>query len=306
MSRWSSRRLAVVTAIVGLLVAACGGDSGNAGPEATSGGSNVPVEGAVPDTGVPTSDRAPEEELPPPNESEFTGRARVVNLWLDDSLETIEVDVWAGRSFTNGPVLLAEGVGFGEVSDYFSAPDGQSIVFTPAGSGPDAEQVGSMFNPAEGEQILAELVWDDGASIPNRWEIDPEDLDRVPPAPAGPNEGVLALRAGQLTPWEDDLTDDYGGRSFYVGDGAGICIPQTVEEAGFDRSILGGTQPTYHRLAPGSTTVSLHRWLGPDECAGDPVFDFEVEVAGGGQSWVFVYTPDGETLDVLVVPIDVP
>jgi hypothetical protein len=294
----SSRRLIVaVIAATGLVLAGCSSDSSDSGANAAGSSGDV-------DSGSTTTAQGAVPELPPPDEADFTGRARVLNLWLDDALDNVEIDVWAGRTFTNGPVLLADNVGFGEVSDYFSVPDGHSIVFTPSGSGPDGEEIGSMFNPSDGEQILAVLNWDEGTTIPNHWEVDPDDLDRVPPTPTGPDEAILALRAGQLIPWDDELDDDFGGRSYYVGDGAGSCIPQTVEEEGFDSLILGGTQPTYHRLASGPATISFHRWPGLDECASDPVFDFEVDITGGEQVWVFVYTPDGESLETLTVPIE--
>ena len=67
--------------------------------------------------------------------------------------ETAPIDVWGRRTFTNGPILLAEDIGFGESSDYVSAPAGYSLVVVGAGAGPDGDERAGMFNAVDGEQI---------------------------------------------------------------------------------------------------------------------------------------------------------
>ena len=74
-------------------------------------------------------------ELPPPDPSEYEGANRLVNLWVGPAGETMPIDVWGRRTFTNGPILLAEDVGFGESTDYFSAPPGYSLAVVGAGAG---------------------------------------------------------------------------------------------------------------------------------------------------------------------------
>ena len=72
-------------------------------------GSHVPRSAAPVRPSVTDADAAV-DELPPPDGSAFVGRNRVVNLWVGPGGTTQVVDVWARRTFTNGPVLLAEGL----------------------------------------------------------------------------------------------------------------------------------------------------------------------------------------------------
>ena len=116
------RRLFPVFMAVLALLAACGDDT----QDATVATTVAPTE----------STEGLDGELPSPGPELFTGAARLVNLYVDGAGETVEVDVWAHRSFEYGPVLLAEGVGFAELSNYFATPETMSVVIVPAGAGP--------------------------------------------------------------------------------------------------------------------------------------------------------------------------
>lgn len=293
-----SRLALPLSALLLVTLAACGGDDDGGATDTTVARDETTVTTADDSTATTVAD-----ELPPPDESTFVGQARVVNVWLDGDGATQEIDVWAQRSFTNGPVLLAEGLALGEASDYFAAPPGQSIVFTPAGEGNDAEELGSMFSPEDGQQITAMFSWEEGgAFVPNDYEHDESGFQTVEEAPDA-GQGLVTLRAGQLMAHEETLLEAGLGSSFYVGDSTGTCPTQRVEDQGFTASILGGTQPVYLDLEPGSATLTLHEWPSSDECASDPLFELDVDVPDGEATVVYVYTPDGETLDFLQLPI---
>lgn len=258
--------------------------------------------GSSPDTD-PASVTSVAEELPPPDEATFTGQARVLNLYVDDAGEQQEIDVWAQRTFTNGPVLLAESIGFAEASEYFATPSGHSIIFTPAGSGPDGEELGSMFAAQEGEQVTAVYEWDvDGPFIPNDYEKD-ESGNQPVEEPPSTGQGLVILRATQLIPYEESLIEAGLDRSYKVGDGSDVCPTQRVEADGFSPSVLGGTQPVFVDLPSGPATITLHQWTSPDNCASDPLVEFDVDVPDGQAVLVHLYTRDGETLETLTLPV---
>ncbi len=289
----------VGAALLGLagLVVGCSSTSPSSSPSPTA---SVPAVGI----GRPGASTVDSKVLPPPPESSMAGRARVVNLYVDDGGAKLDIDVWAQRTFTEGEVLLAKGVKFGAASDYFVTPKSHSIVFTKAGASVDDAEVASMFNPAKGEQITAMLLWENGkASAPNVWEIDPTGSHDAP-APPSAGEGLVVVRANQLTAFEKKLTPTFGGRSFDVGDGKGACVPQARMTAkGATPAVLGGTQPTLHDLLPGPAAFTLHKWPDNKKCATDPVFTFSVDVSAGETTAVFVYTPDGTSITTLALPV---
>jgi hypothetical protein len=230
----------------------------------------------------------------------------VVNLYIDDGGITQAVDVWAGRSFTNGPVLLAEDIAFGEVSEYFATPDGQAIKIIASGAGPDGDEIGSLFNAVEGEQTTTLWVWDD-QNDSSSWlltEADPEPTIPIPEAPSA-GSGLVILNAMQLMPHVEDSF----ARSFLVGEpSAGACLAQsTTIEPLNDDPIVGGTQNTYHEYPAGPVEFTLHSWPAPsgtEPCTDDPLHGpYEVDAPDGGLSWVFLYTDDGfASVEVLEVP----
>jgi hypothetical protein len=296
--------VAALAAVGGLM--GCGGDDesaddGGDAPDAT--GESTSPDPAATDTdatdGGPTT-----SELPPPEESTFEGQARVVNLYLDGDGATQEIDVWAQRTFTNGPVLLAEGIELGEASEYFSSPAGHSIVFTPAGEGPDGEELGSIFSPTDGQQITGVFAWEEtGPYVPNDYELDPESSTPPEEAPAA-GQGLVILRAHPLMAHEDTLVEAGLGPSFFVGDGSSTCLHQRVEDDGFAASILGGTQPVFVDLPPGAATLTFHDWLkSSEQCDNEPQLEVDVDVPDGEATVVYLYTPDGETVEALQLPI---
>jgi hypothetical protein len=303
-----ARRMAMWAALVALgTLVGCGGgddeaDGGGDGSDTTAADGSTPdATGAPDDTdGAPTT-----SELPPPDESTFEGQGRVVNLYVDGEGATQEIDVWAQRTFTNGPVLLAEGLGLGEASDYFSSPTGHSIIFTPAGSGPDGEELGGMFSPSDGQQITAVYSWEEtGPFVPNDYERDPAASTPPPEAPAEPGQGTVVLRAYPLSPHEESLTAAGLGASFFVGDGSPTCVHQPIEDEGFAASILGGTQPVILELPAGTAGLTFHDWLkSSEQCDNEPQLELDVEVPDGEVTVVYLYTPDGESIELVQLPV---
>jgi hypothetical protein len=301
--------LALLFVLAGAL-AACGSDDDIAGGNRAGDDVNVAAGGETDDLDDNATDDPmvpADDEFPPPDPDTFEGRNRVVNLWIDDEGNTSDIDVWAFRSFTAGPVLLVEGLGFGDVSEYFAAPNGQSIVFTAAGTGPDADELGSMFRAEANQQITAVYTWspdrfsDQETSVPNYWEFDDLDPTMAPDGPAA-GKGLVIIRSPQVWGFEDQLEASLGSKSWRVGAGDGECLHQRVEDEGFSPAILGGTAEILHEADPGTVAFTLHTWPDTDECSTDPVFEAAVDVEADASVLVIVYTPDGESLDTLVLP----
>jgi hypothetical protein len=248
-----------------------------------------------------TTDSVP-AELPAPDPSTFEGANRVVNLWVGEAGHTAAIDVWGRRTFTNGPILLAEDIEFGESSDYFAAPTGYSLVVVGSGAGPDGEELAAMFNAADGEQIT--LVYTNGdttgaVDAPNLYE---SGSDQAPEPPVAGN-GLVVLFAPNVGAFPDELIASVGGDAFYVGDGSAECRTQRIEADGFAASILGGTQRVELELPPGPAAISLHPWLSADECNQPSVHDLTVDVAADRTVMVFVYTRDGTSVESMILPV---
>ena len=255
------------------------------------------------------ADTEPEQvvdELPAPDPSLYDGSNRVVNLWVGPGGTTRPVDVWGRRTFSNGPILLVEELPFGLASDYFAAPPGYSLVVVGAGAGPDGEELAGMFNAARNEQITMIFTNDDpagGVSAPNLWEAS-ADQPGLAPEPPRPGMGLVYLYAPNTRSFDESLTAALGGSSFFVGSGPGACTPQRIEQDGYQASVLGGTQDVQLELAPGPATITLHPWFSPDECEQPPVLEFTVDVPADGIVLVLVYSPDGESIATLQLPVD--
>ena len=245
------------------------------------------------------------DELPPPDASAFVGRNRVVNLWVGAGGVTQTIDVWARRSFTNGPVLLASGLTFGSASDYVAAPVNQSVVIVGSGAGPDGLELASVFNAGDGEQITTIFTNDDDAGAvraPNVFEVAPDGASS-PPQPPTDGNGLAYLYAPNTGSFESSLTLAIGAAAFYVGDGTGSCVAQRIEAAGFAPSILGGTQQVQLDLAPGVTRLSLHAWPSAEQCAQPSLLDVDVDVVPGSGVLVLVFSRDGTSIEVLQLPL---
>jgi hypothetical protein len=304
-----------------LVVTACGGgaDGGAAQPDpldivreqAEASGRTVastPASSLVPattdsalDTGLDTG----LDELPPPDDSVFVGRNRVVNLWVGPGGTTQTVDVWARRTFTNGPVLLAEGLVFGAASGYFAAPAHHSVVVVGAGAGADGLELASMFNAGDGEQVTMIFSNDDDTGrvwAPNVFEIDPGGANSPPATPSDGN-GLVYLYAPNTVSFESSLNLAIGAAAFYVGDGTGACARQRIEDDGFAPSILGGTQNVQLELPPGPARLTMHAWPSADGCAQPSLLDVDVEVTAGAATVVLVYSRDGASIESLQLPM---
>lgn len=303
-------RAVTATAVATLLLSACGGGNDSADlPPVLDNAREAVAEAEQDDEPVVESAVEPDvvdiAELPAPDLSEYEGVNRVVNLWVGEAGETQTIDVWGRRTFTNGPILLADGLEFGAASAYFSAPQGYSLVVVGGGAGPDADELAGMFNAVDGEQITMIYTNDDeqgAVSAPNLWE---RDLDGRSGTPAPPQAGLglVYLYAPNTRSFGDSLTSSVGSDSYYVGDGAGACRHQRVEDEGFQASVLGGTQNVQLDLPPGPNTITLHPWPSFDDCAGPTVLAIDVDVPADGSVMVLVYSADGRSLDTLQLPI---
>jgi hypothetical protein len=300
------RSLVPLFIVLALTAAACGGDDASPVTTRAPANTDAPATTAAPATTEETATTI--GELPPPDPADYTGSARVVNLYLDGDGNTSTVDVWGRRTFTSGPILLVEGIEFGEVSDYFAAPDGYSIDLVAEGTGPDGEEVGSLSNPQAGEQSTTLFLWDgEGdttASLLFNEKVAPDSLFTVPEAPPA-GTGLIILQANQLSRYSEDLSD----AAFSVGTpGGDDCVPQSPLGGLEGTVILGGTQPSYHEVPPGTFEFTLHPWPqapGLDNaCRADPVHPpLTTEAGDGARTWVFLYTTDAlETIEVLTVP----
>jgi hypothetical protein len=306
-----------------LLGGACSGDDDAAEQPAVLDNARAAAEGAAGAVADEETDRSEDtpgdvaadlpnpsnvldvDELPAPDPSDYEGANRVVNLWVGPGGSTRAIDVWGRRTFTNGPILLAEGIPFGAASDYFSAPLGYSLSVVGSGAGPDGDELSGLFNATDGEQITMIYTNEDevgGVWSPNLWEVDPGDRPGVPEPPK-PGMGLVYLYAANTFAFDDALIASVGSDSFYVGDGAGACRPQRVEDLGFQANILGGTQNVQLDLPPGPATITLHPWLSPAECAQPAALELVVDVPADGSVMVLIYTTDGQTLEALQLPI---
>lgn len=245
-------------------------------------------------------------ELPAPDPSTYEGSNRVLNLWVGPDGERRPIDVWGRRTFTTGPLLLAENVGFGEATDYFSAPTGYSLVIVNAGAGPDGVERAGLLNAAAGEQITTVFTNDDPSGAvwaPNLFERG----DAQSPEPAPADAGVVWLVAPNVRAFSDEMIAAVGGDAFYVGDGSAECWEQRgadeTDESDAVGDVLGGTQDVELELDPGPATISLHPWFSPDGCDQPEALAFGVDVVGGETTLVVVYTPDGVSLETLELPV---
>jgi hypothetical protein len=258
-----------------------------------------------PGTTVPADAAGQPAELPPPDPVAFVGANRVVNLWAGPGGTTQVVDVWARRTFTNGPVLLVEDLEFGEASEYVPAPANHSIVVVGADAGPDGTELAGVSNAGDGEQITTVFTNDDDEGTvwaPAIYERSPRG-NGPPPDPPSDGNGLVYLYAPNTSSFESSLTLALGGAAFFVGDGSGACARQRIEDAGFAATVLGGTQHVQLDLLPGSYTLSLHPWPSSQACAQPSVLDVPVEVVAGGANLVLVSSRDGQSVQALTLPM---
>ncbi len=308
-------RAALAAALtVGSLVA-CGGGGDQAAPTpvldnarelvaSTVESVDDPADGASSALASTTGGAPQVSELPAPDASQYEGANRVVNLWVGPAGETSSIDVWGRRTFTNGPILLVEDLGFGEASDYFAAPPGYSLVIVGAGAGPDGVELAGLFNTGDDDQVTTIYTNDDGQGAvwaPNLWEAAAETA--LAPLPPQPGMGLVQLYAANTRSFDESLTASIGGSSFYVGTGGSQCARQRIEEQGFQPNVLGGTQDVQLELPPGMATISLYPWFSPDECDRPAAIDIPVDVPADGTVLVIVYSRDGLGIETLQLPV---
>ena len=292
------KRFPFVALLSVAVVLACGNESKKKSEQPSNSKENKPGPGSKPR--VPKV--AKPKVLPPPPKENMAGKGRIINLYADANGKTHVVDVWAGRSFKFGPVLLAKGIAIGKASDWFDCPKGQSIKVVPTGTGPDSKQSWpGIFTPKQGEHITGIVTWDGKQpSTGSYWESGKAGTNNIPAAPPE-GKALLMLRAYALSAHDKALRDVFGGRSFYVGAGKGKCLPQRKGQ-----SILGGTNPTLHDIAPKKTQITLHKWPSNKKCDSEPVFAFDVTPTGNKGTMVLLYTTDaGKSISTLTVPMAV-
>jgi hypothetical protein len=268
------------------------------------------AEAASPDTEavIPSGSTLVDvDELPAPDGSTFVGSTRVVNLWVGPQGATQTVDVWGRRTFTNGPVLLVEGLGFGEASPYFGVPPGYVVEIVGAGAGPDGISLGGVLASRERSRITTVFTNADETGTPEAWavfESDPTGSFGAPAPPAA-GSGLVVLQQANTDAFRTSLEAAGISDSYYVGDGSGECIPQRIESTGLAPAILGGTQPVAYEVEPGAFTFELYPWTDPARCQATPVAQFEIAAAADEAVIGLLYTRDGTTLELMRLPIDV-
>ncbi len=304
---------AAVAAAVALALTACGGSDGDGDPPPVLDVAREQVA-AAPDSSDSASadeatagdagDAAP-VELPPPDPSSFQGDYRVVNLVAEstgDGVARSAIDVWARRTFTNGPVLLAEDVGFGAASSYFAAPVGSTVVIVSAGAGPDGEERAVLPDPTEGEQVTTVFASGDDPTLETAIDLYERGTDRAP-APPGDGSGLVVVMGASLQAYDEELLTSVGGDAFVVGDGSETCRMQRVEATGAAAEILGAADRLELEVAPGTALISLHSWPSPNGCDQPSALEVAVDVVAGSTTLLLVYTADGTNLETLTLPL---
>ena len=276
------RTLALSLLVISASCGKKGGDDKDKQPPAGGGGGS----GAT--TIAP---REPEKRGAPPKDV-YKGKNRLVNLYVGPDGKTQTVDVWVKRGFKYDPVKLAENIEFGKASTWFGIPQNMSPVVLPAGGKPDDKELSPMAYGKADEVVTGILQNSRGQpSVVTRYDVSAS----MPGAPQPPTKGkgTLVLDAGQLSEFESVLAEKFGGRSFYVGDGAGACRPPRDPKN--EALALGGTAEKELELDPGKVKITLHKWPGKkgEECKTPAVFEFEAEVIADKAQRIFVFTPDG-------------
>ena len=304
---------AAAAAAVALALTACGGSDGDGEPPPVLDVAREQVA-AAPDSSdsasadEPTADDAGDAapaELPLPDPSSFRGSYRVVNLVAEptgDGVAHSSVDVWARRTFTNGPVLLAEDVGFGAASPYFEAPVGSKVVIVSAGAGPDGEERAVLPDPADGEQVTTVFANGDDRTLETAINLYERGNDRAP-VPPDEGDGLVVVVGVSLSAYDEELSTSVGGDAFVVGDGSETCRLQRVEATGAAAEILGEADRIELEVAPGAALISLHPWPTPNGCDQPSALEVAVDVAAGSTTLLLVYTADGTSLETLTLPL---
>lgn len=311
-----TRIAATLVACLGF--AACGGDDDAADDSASTEASVAPGDESLPPgtaTDTMPIDTLPIDTLPAADPSTYVGRNRAVNLLVLPDGSTPTVDVWAMRSFQYGPILLAEGLGYGAVSDWYGHPEGMSVIVVESGAGPDADPVASLFSAGADQQYTHLVMFDRSSSAAAGFlleDVDPGNSNQFPEA--APATGLVQLYSYQLTLHAlsegESFDQTIAGvpTSWNVGiEGVTGCAPQPrLTDQGFSPAVLGGTQRVPFDLEPGTTNFTFHGWGSDNQDCADPTLfgPIPVTVEAGTRQWVVLHSADGESIDALVLPID--
>ncbi|MGB8859402.1 MAG: hypothetical protein WCC60_09105 [Ilumatobacteraceae bacterium] len=309
------RPLLLLCSVTIIAVVACGGgaqgkrtDTGSAGTAPTS---TAAALGETTSTTTPTS---PNELLPAADPSTYVGANQVVHLAVLPDGTTPTLDIWAVRSFEYAPILLAEGLEYGEISPVYGAPEGMSVVAVEAGAGPDATPFAGMFSAGADQHYTHLIVYDGEAATGTGLlltDVAPGDPNAFPAALDG--QALVQFYAYQLR--LNPLSEGSGFEqriagvepSFQIGiEGVVGCAPQPrMTDQGYTPAVLGGTQYVPFDVAPGETTFTFHGWgSNNQDCADPSVIDpVTVSVDAGDRAWVLLHSRDGSSIEALVVPV---
>lgn len=304
---------AVVAAAVVLALAGCGGSDGDGDPppvldvareQVADGASGDSADGSVGAQDPVDADGSTPAELPPPDPSTYEGSHRIVNLFAPAEAEGDEptaIDVWARRTFTNGPVLLAQDIGVGAASGYFSAPEGADVVVVSAGAGADGEPRASLPVLAGDEQVTT--VFTNGDREPHEADVvhlAERGTDAVPVPPAD-EHGLVVVVGANLGAFDEELLASVDGAEFLIGDGTSRCRQQRGEAAGVAADVLGPVERIELDVVPGPAPITFHPAPSLDGCGRPAVAEVTVDVVAGETVVVLVYTLDGLGLSTLTV-----
>ena len=305
-----NRPLALLMLAVAIMTA-CGGSS-DGGRKRTS----TPTTASSADSGVAPTGAATTlaETLPVADPAGYVGRNRVVHLAVRPDGTTPALDIWALRSFEFAPILLVEGIEYGEISDEYGAPDGMSVAAVESGAGPDATQFAGVFSAGDDQQYLHLILFDRDAGTAAGVlleNVDPGNPNAFPEAT--PGQALVQFYAYQLRLNSLSTGEGFEQRiagldpSFNVGiEGTPGCAPQPrLTDQGFSPAVLGGTQRPAFDLAPGTTSFTFHGWgTNNQDCADPSLIDaLPITVAAGDRAWVLLHSRDGKTIESLVVPV---
>ncbi|MEI7547536.1 MAG: hypothetical protein WCK21_05705 [Actinomycetota bacterium] len=280
----------------------------------SSAGSSPSSSRRAADQATTTAARASGDELPAPDKSSFVGVNQVVNLAVLPDGTTPALDIWALRTFQHGPVLLAEGLKYGEVSKKFGTPPNAVVASVLAGKGPDAKPFSGMFKADAEQHYTSVIMYDRDSKVGTGVlleDVDPGISSSFPDAQ--PGKALVQLWAYQLTLHPLAVGSGFslslGGHDvdFQVGiKGTTGCAPQPRQtDKGLSPMVLGGTQRVPFDVAPGSSTFTFHGWGTYNKACADPTIITPVTVTlkAGERVWVMLHSRDGQTVESLVVPV---
>ena len=288
------------------LVAACGGgdDAVEPAPVLDNARLQVADDGAAGAAEVDgevssdSSETAPIDELPAPDPSTFVGANRIVNLWVGPDGATTTVDLWGRRSFSNGPILLARGLEFGDASEHVPAPANYELSIVGTGAGADAPEIAGVVTAADGERITTVFSngdIDGAARSITVWE---RGAEQAPEPPTG-DRALVQLVTANLSAVDDRLVRSIGTEAFLVGDGAGGCRDGRIDEQAV---VIRPGSDAVLEVDPGSVQLSLHPSIDPPVCDGDAIAAVTVDVVAGAHALVVVYSRDGDSIEMLPLP----